>query len=222
MMPTIYYCYDAYCGWCYGFSPVIKKLADTFNDQLAFEVLSGGMILPEEPRHIGASAGYIKEAYKRVEELSGIRFGQDYLWHIHNPDQSDWFPHSEKPAIALAVFKEIYPQRQVEFAADLQYSLHYEGRDLTDNEAYRHLLGKYAVDPDDFYTKLGSEAYKEKAYYEFTLCKQLQVTGFPAVLFQVADTKFYLLARGFTPYEELEKRTLAVLKETNTGTGFDQ
>jgi len=25
---TLYYFYDALCGWCYGFSPVIAKLAD--------------------------------------------------------------------------------------------------------------------------------------------------------------------------------------------------
>ena len=32
------------------------------------------------------------------------------------------------------------------FATDLQYALNYEGRDLTDDEAYRHLLAKYSLD----------------------------------------------------------------------------
>lgn len=70
MTPTIYYCYDAYCGWCYGFSPVIKQLSELYADRMAFEVLSGGMILPDTPRHIGAVAGYISEAYKVVEETT--------------------------------------------------------------------------------------------------------------------------------------------------------
>lgn len=212
-MFTIYYCYDAYCGWCYGFSPVISKLAREYSDRVAFEVLSGGMILPEEPRHIGVMAGFIKEGYKRVEALTGVRFGSDYLWHIENPELSDWFPNSEKPAIALCVFKEWYPDEQVAFAADLQYALHYEGRDLCDDEAYRHLLEKYAIPAAPFYERLHSEAYKEKAYYEFSLCKQLQVTGFPAVLLQASDLKFYLLARGYTDYNSLQQRIESVLKE---------
>lgn len=216
MQPLLIYCYDAYCGWCYGFSPVIKQIAEDYQSKLHTEVLSGGMVLPEEPVHISATAGYIKDAYKRVEELTGIQFGEDYLWHINNPDESDWFPSSEKPAIAMSIFKEMYPDRQVQFAADLQHGLHYEGRDLTDNEAYRHLLEKYKIDADDFYNKLKSEAYKEKAYYEFQLCKQLQVTGFPQVLLQATENKFHLLARGYTDYETLQKRIDLVLHELDS------
>ena len=213
MQPILIYCYDAYCGWCYGFSPVIKQISEVYKQKLHCEVLSGGMILPEQPVHIRVTAGYISEAYKTVENHTGIKFGDDYLWHIKNPEESDWFPNSEKPAVALSVFKELFPEQQVQFASDLQYSLHYEGRDLTDNEAYRHLLEKYNIDADDFYSKLQSEEYKEKAYYEFQLCKQLQVTGFPQVLIQITETKFHLLARGYTDYETLAKRIDLVLIE---------
>ena len=215
MQPVVYYCYDAYCGWCYGFSTVIKKIAEEYKDKLSFEVLSGGMIPAENPRPVAATADYINEAYHRVEELTGIKFGEDYLWHIRNPTESDWFPHSEKAAIALSIFKEIYPKLQVQFAADLQYALHYEGRDLTDDEAYRHLLENYKIDAESFYTKLKSEEYKEKAHYEFSLCKQLQVTGFPAVLLQIGETKFYLVARGYTTYEDIKARIENILKEVN-------
>ncbi len=159
----------------------MSAIATLYADRFHFEVLSGGMILPDSPRPISAMAKYIKGAYKSVEELTGIKFGEDYLWHIFNAGQSDWFPNSEKPAIALCIFKEIHPDLQVFFAADLQYALHFEGRDLCDNEAYRHLLEKYGIDTDFFYKKLASEEYKEKAWYEFALCKQLQVTGYPTV-----------------------------------------
>lgn len=214
MNPTLIYCYDAYCGWCYGFSEVIKKISSQYKNKLEFEVLSGGMILPEEPVAIGATAKYIEQGYKRVEELTGVKFGEDYLWHIKHADQSDWFPNSEKPSIALCVFKEYFPDQQISFAADMQYALHFEGRDLTDDEAYRLLLEKYNMDPEEFYEKLHDEEYKEKAYYEFALCKQLNVTGFPAVFLQTSDTKFYHLAQGFTPFESLNERIENVLKET--------
>ncbi len=210
MKPILFYCYDAYCGWCYGFSPVIQQIA-LENSLLQIEVLSGGMILPETPVHISATAGYIQKAYPTVEEYCGVKFGADYLWHINNPDLSDWYPNSEKPAIALCIFKEIYPEKQVEFAADLQIALHQEGRDLTDDEAYRHLLEKYSIQPELFYEKLKSEAYKEQAYYEFALVKQLQVTGFPCVLLQMDETKFHLIARGYTSYKDLNERLQSVL-----------
>ncbi len=213
MKPILIYCYDAYCGWCYGFSPVIKKIAATYAADFDTEVLSGGMMIGEGKMPIEKIGPYIQGAYHRVEELTGIRFGEDFLWHINNPDKSDWIMNSEKPAIALCIVKELQPDQQVVFAADLQYALNYEGRDLDDDEAYRHLLEKYTIDPADFYSKLKSEAYKEKAYYEFALCKQLQVTGFPAVMLQLSENKFYLLSRGFTPFDELKERIDNVLKE---------
>ena len=209
--PVLIYCYDAYCGWCYAFSPIIKKVAENFNNQLDIEVLSGGMILPEKPTHIKVSADYISKAYLSVEELSGIRFGKDYLWHIFNPDESDWYPNSEKPAIAMCIFKDYYPERSAEFAADLQYALHFEGRDLTDNETYKHLLEKYSIQEEAFYDKLSSKEYKENAYYEFALVKQLKVDGYPTVFIQINETSFHMVAKGFTEYETLQNRIESVL-----------
>ena len=212
MKPLLIYCYDAYCGWCYGFSTVMKQAFATYKDQLDFEVLSGGMIPAEQPVPIEKIADYIAGAYRNVEELTGIEFGEDYLWHIKNPQLSDWVMNSEKPAIALSIFKNIYPADAVLFAADLQYALHYEGRDLTDDEAYRHLLEKYQIDAAEFYKQLHSEEFKEKAYYDFALCKQLQVSGFPAVFIQVSEQKFYQVAKGYTAWPDLSERIEKVLQ----------
>ena len=209
---TIYYCYDAYCGWCYGFSPVINRIYHEYKGRLAFEVLSGGMILPATPQPIGFMAGYIQGAYKTVEERTGIRFGGDWLWHIFHPEESDWYPNSEKPAIALCVYKDYHPDSAVLFAGELQYALHYEGRDLCDDEAYRHLAEKYGIPEKEFYEKLHSPVYKERAYEEFALVKQLNVTGFPTVFMQVSETRFYLLARGYTDHDTLKRGIEQVLE----------
>ena len=214
-MPTLFYCYDAYCDWCYGFSEVIKKLSSEYKGQLEFEVISGGMIITENPVPISATAKYIESIYQRIEETTGIKFGEDYLWHIKHPEISDWFPSSEKPAIALCVFKDYFPGKQVSFATDLQYALHFEGRDLTDNEAYRLLLDKYNIPAEEFIEKLTEEEYKEQAYDEFAFCKQLNVTGFPAVFIQLTESKYYFIAEGYTEYEILKERIEKVLNGDN-------
>lgn len=211
--PIVWYCYDAYCGWCYGFSPIMEKAYNHYKNVMGFEVLSGGMVISNKPAHIGVMAGYIAKAYHQVEQTTGIQFGADYLWHIFNPQQSDWYPDSLKPAIALCVFKEYYPDKQINFAKDLQYALHFEGRDLTDDEAYRNVLDKYEIPHDDFFKNLHADAFAEKARYEFQLVKQLQVTGYPCVLVQVAESKFYMAARGFTPWETLQQHFDKILEE---------
>lgn len=215
MKPILIYCYDAYCGWCYGFSTVIKKIAATYADDFDIEVLSGGMMIGDRVMPIEKIGPYIQSAYKRVEAMTGIQFGEDFLWHTANPGKSDWVMNSEKPAIALCILKELQPGRQLEFASDLQYALNYEGRDLDDNEAYRHLLEKYTIDPLDFYSKLKSNVYKEKAHYEFALCKQLGVDSFPQVLLQLNESKFYLVAQGYTDIDTMNTRIQAITAEMN-------
>jgi putative protein-disulfide isomerase len=212
----IIYCFDAYCGWCYGFTSQMKKLVSDYAGSFHFEVLSGGMILPEKPVHIRQTAGYINKSYRRVEEVSGVKFGEDYLWHIKHPEESDWYPHSEKPAIALIVFKEYHPAKQVEIASDIQSALHAEGRDLCDDEAYRHLLQRYKIPETEFYNKLHDPSYKESAYGEFEMVKRLQVTGYPTVLVQANENKFYLLARGYTAFETMKERLETILKMAET------
>lgn len=213
MYPNLIYCYDAYCGWCYGFSPVMKKLAAQF-PELPVEVISGGMILPEKPVPISNTASYIREALPRVEAMTGVQFGADYRWHIENPDLSDWFPNSLKPAVALCIFRSIYPDRQLEWAADLQLALFGEGRDLTDDEAYRHLLEKYQLPEEDFYTQLRSIYFRQQAEEDFATCRKLQVTGYPCVLLQHSEVSFTLLARGYTDEASLRQRLDAALKKS--------
>jgi len=215
MRPTIYYCYDAWCGWCFGFSGVIKKMSEEFKAQIYFDVLSGGMIPLENKKPIKATASYIKNAYTQIEQLTGVKFGEYYLWHINNPDDSDWFPESLTPAKAMCILKEDNPERAVEFSSALQNALFAEGRDLSDPEAYRILIKDFDLDEVIFFEKLKQDEYTEKARYEFALVKQLQVNGFPCVLMQVSNSKFYLLSRGYTSYNDLKQRIENVLKEIN-------
>ncbi len=213
MKPILIYCYDAYCGWCYGFSPVMKEVVRLYAEKLDVEVLSGGMLIDEFIAPINKIAPVILNEYQRVEKLAAVKFGNDFLWHAHHPNESDWVMNSEKPAIALCIIKELYPAEQLNFASDLQHALNFEGRDLDDDEAYRHLLKKYQLDEISFFEKLHSEIYRDFARQEFAMCRQLQVTAFPAVLLQASESQFYLVARGFTPLTEIKHRINAILSE---------
>ena len=138
---------------------------------------------------------------------------RSFLWHIFNPEKSDWVLSSEKPAIALCVFKDYLPEQQLDFATDLQLALNAEGRDLCDDEAYRHLVKKYRLPEAEFYARLHDETYKEKANYEFGLCRQLKVSGFPALFLQISEQMIYSVASGFTERELVLQRIDSVLAQ---------
>lgn len=207
----IIYVYDALCGWCYGFSKVIHACYENHKVDFDFEVLSGGMMTGERVGSINQIAPFIKSAYKTIEETTGIKFGEGYLKHL---EEGTMILNSEKPSIALSVFKSILPEQAIPFVHDLQNAIFFDGKDPNENDIYRYLAVNYGIDPDEFEEKLGLEEFKDNAYYDFALAKQLQVQGYPAVLIQTGESNFYLIAKGYTDIDTLEARIKNVLKET--------
>jgi putative protein-disulfide isomerase len=206
------YVYDAFCGWCYGFTPVVAALYDKYNSQFDFEVISGGMITGNRVGPIGVIAPYIKNAYKTVEETTGIKFGEGYL---RNVEEGKMILDSEKPAIALAVFRSYVPDKAVLFAHDMQNAINFDGADPNHNDMYRYIAVNHGIDPDEVQHKLLEDTFKEKAYYDFAMAKQLGVTGYPAAFLQVSEQNLYMIARGYTDLDTMETRINNVLHEVN-------
>jgi putative protein-disulfide isomerase len=213
MLPTVLYIQDALCGWCFGFSPVMEKLYAAYGHAIAFTTLSGGMIPPEHKQPIAAKAAFISGAYQTIEEYTGVKYGDAYLHHIFHPEESSWVEESLTPATALCLLKAAQKKDAVYFSCAIQKLHMVEGKDLSDGETYRPLADSVNLDPDDFIRRLGEEEWQEEARYEFALVRQLGISGFPAVVLQAADDKFYLIARGYTPYEDLSARLERVMAE---------
>lgn len=78
---------------------------------------------------------------------------------------------------------------------------------------YKSLATVYGLDGDKFYEQMQLPKVMESARYEFALAKQLQVTGYPQLLVQTDENHFYLIAKGYTNFEELDGRIQKVLAE---------
>ncbi|RAJ05006.1 putative protein-disulfide isomerase [Chitinophaga skermanii] len=191
------YVYDALCGWCYGFTPVMQAFQRKHTD-IACSVMSGGMMSNTPASKM---ASYIQQAYHSVEQTTGIKFGQGFLQGIL--ESPTYIMDSEKPAIALSAFKMLAPGSAIDFAHDIQVAFNYDGKDLHADETYSNLVHKYGVREDDYLAALHSEDAKNAALTEFKQVQEWGITGFPAVIL-VTSKQLYLIARGFTHLENLE------------------
>ncbi|MFT5915070.1 MAG: putative protein-disulfide isomerase [Flammeovirgaceae bacterium] len=203
------YVYDALCGWCYGFSPVISKIYEEHKSSLEFEVISGGMILGDRIGPIGEVAPYIKNAYKQVEERADVKFGAGFLKGILEDGKAVFT--SIPPANALSAFKEFLPERAVEFAHTLQNAIYSDGIEIENKSVYPLLAEKYGIDSEEFATKMNGEEVAEKARLDFAFSSQLQVSGFPTVFYTKNSSEFFVIAQGYTDYETLAERLQKVI-----------
>ncbi len=211
MEQRIIYIYDALCGWCYGFSPEVKKLEKTWRDKLPFEVLSGGMVPATRAHPLSTMAAYIKNAHKQVEQLSGVKFGSAFLNDTLN--STTLVMNSEPPALALSIAKKHYPELGVSFAHEIQYSFYYEGHDLNAEETYKNIAKKLDMQTALFSNFKENEQAIADTIEEFRVVQHLGVSGFPSLLLQQGE-QLQWLSRGYSSYEQINEKLSSLVGTT--------
>lgn len=209
--PRILYFFDPLCGWCYGFSPVIEKLQKHFHEDLEFDVISGGMIVGERVGPIGEVAGYIKQAYKQVESMTGVRFGEKFLNNILEEGTAIF--DSEPPSRVLTILKQHDPDRSVHFAGMIQKAIYKDGIAPTLPHVYLPYVEKEGMDPQNFLTLMNDSAIAKKTQDEFRYSGQLGISGYPTMVLQL-DQEYHLIARGWRSFEDLKPVMERILSTT--------
>jgi putative protein-disulfide isomerase len=87
-MKKLIYIYDAYCPWCYAFTPFVQQRYEHYRDSFEFEVLSGGMIVDDQIKTMGRveQSESLRKSYQRIEEQTGAVFGEAFFERIGNEE----------------------------------------------------------------------------------------------------------------------------------------
>lgn len=205
------YVYDPLCGWCYGFTPVVMQFQQLHSGAMEFDILSGGMIVGDNRHPFSTMAAYIQREHTNVEEMTGVKFGTAFLEKLL---PSEEMMDSEKPSVALTVFKAYQPENAISFAHDMQHALNYDGLSLNLDTTYRKLIRKYSLPEDEFIDRLHNEHLRYETNQEFQLVQNWGITGFPAAILDTGK-QLYLCARGYTPLDRLQQTVDNIIEESN-------
>ena len=206
----ITYYYDAFCGWCYGFSKHFHEFRNNHNDDIAFEVISGGLFLGNRTGKINDIAPFVKNgAYKNVEEVSGVKFGQAFIDKLETEDNI-WLD-STFPAIALSIIKENAPNKALDFAELLLKTVNNEAKDVRDFDSYNNAVLSIEYNFELFKEQMKENKYLKLAKQDFETFAKSGISGMPCLVIQGGGKRAYL-SNGFTNYKDLEAR-LKIFKE---------
>lgn len=203
------YVYDALCGWCYGFSNTIIQFAENHPSEFNTTVMSGGMVVGDRVGPIGKTAPYIKTAYKDVEERTGVTFGEPFLQDVLHEGKTVF--DSIPPSIAMTLFKARSKDHHIEFAADLQKGVYFEGKAPTDIRWYADVAAKYGLDKEAFLEDMKHPEWRDKTVEEFKQVQQWGIDGFPMVVL-FGNNKAVALAKGASTMEAMETAYVAGIK----------
>ena len=205
--PKIIYVYDALCGWCFGFSPVIQKFKVEHDKDYDFEVISGGLRY-DDIGSINEKAPYIKTAYKDVENHCGVKFGDAFV--NVTLAKGDAILNSLPAAQALCVFKNRFPAKAFLFASELHNAIYVDGSWSTDIEAFAKKAEALGYSKEEFLKNIENPESKKEALEEFSRAGKLGARSFPTILIQ-KDDKITMIGQGYMTAAELEKRVGSVV-----------
>ncbi|MFN5875623.1 MAG: DsbA family protein [Ignavibacteria bacterium] len=207
--PTLHYFQDTLCGWCYGFGPTIMRIADEWSEHLDIVVYSGGMITGDNTRALSEMADFIREARMRVEETTGVSFGDTFLHGLLT--RQDIMLDSEPPARALETMRAMRPENVIPFSHRLQSALYADGMDMNSEETYRKLATEAGLDPDHFVQVMNSSDIHDAVADEFEYVTSLGIGGFPTVLLEIEDN-VHMLAHGYAPFDHIDTMLQSALR----------
>lgn len=207
----LYYVYDGLCGWCYGFSPTMNDFANNHQEELEIEAVAGGMITGDRIGPIGEVLSFLtKEDFERVETYTGVKYGEQFMNGLLKDGKATFT--SIPSAVALAIFKEQKPAKQIAFAGKLLKAVYFDGMEPTDYAAYGELAAEFGLNAADFTTKMEDAKYLALAKKDFQLANDLGVNGFPTLVLEYQGQRV-IMARGYTPAEQLEQQFIAAKEQ---------
>jgi len=182
MRAVLHYIYDPLCGWCYGAEP-LAWAASTVPD-LDLE-LHGGELWPQ-PTHLPEPTRlYIREADKRIAQMSGQRFGEPY----HNGLLLDatMVLYSRPTIAAVLAAQQLDPAKALPMLKGIQHAHYEQGRRVVEPEVLADVAAECGLDRGEFSAALERAPVEQHIEQARGLMSAIGAQGFPAFVLQVGD-----------------------------------
>lgn len=140
---TVTYLFDPLCGWCYGASPAVQKLAQ--HATIHLELAPTGLFAGAGGRTLDAAfADYAWSNDVRIEKLTGQRFTEDYRTQVLGKPGSRF--DSASATLALTAVALTAPQRELEVLKLVQEARYIHALDTTAVSVVEKLLRGIKLD----------------------------------------------------------------------------
>lgn len=202
---NLIYVWDAYCGWCYGFSKSLKAFHEK-HPELPLTVLSGGLFVGNRKQPIG-SYTHIPEANKRISQLTGAEFGESYQSLLK---EGAFILNSEVAAIGFSALRYFAQERSLYLASSMQRAFYYEGKSLNDPATYREIAIAHNLDPEAVMDRFDDTVTIKDAQDDFLKVKQLGIQSYPTLLLQRGN-EYIGLGGGVMTAEKMEDRLNSII-----------
>lgn len=191
------YVADPMCSWCWGFAPVIRKLADRLDGRAGLRVLPGylreGGTMPLHESEVA----WLMQHWRTVHERTGQFFD------FSRPVDTRFVFNTEPACRALSVAIRLRPQTALDYLGAVQHAFYVERRDTQDAVVLSDCAASCGMARETFLPVFESAASRDWLDEDMYFVHQLGVEGIPSVLLRTGP-RVQRLPAGYHSYAVLE------------------
>lgn len=197
---------DPMCSWCWGFSPVMTQMLETYGDSLILHMIMGGLRAGNTVPMDDDQKAYIRGHWKHVAERSG----QPFHWAFF---ERDGFVYDTEPACrAVVVARNLDARLAYGMMHAIQAAFYAEGQDVTSTDVLSAIAESVGLPSASFRTAFESEDAKAFTSQDFATTQQVGVPGYPTLLLGDEGEDLVVLANGYQPFDGIAARLDAALQ----------
>jgi putative protein-disulfide isomerase len=203
--PVLLYVTNPMCAWCYGFTPVIRRLQALWRGRLQVRVLLGDLqayatepLQHEEKERLAVS-------WNRVQERTNLPFNYQFFL------QSGYVYNTEPACRALLCVRLLRPVLTLEVLRALHSAFYADGLDITDTKVLVQVVRLFGISENLFLTLFESDEIMNQMEEEFAYVHSIGASNFPSVFLDDMHGA-ERLTKGFCNLDELEQQLIGQLQ----------
>lgn len=193
------YLADIFCPWCYGFGPVMKRLASE-HPELPIKVVGGNLIsrpmtLAED---LAANPGLV-DFWRSVEKTVGRPLTGAIEAALSGREVRMYSPGADEILVTL---NRLAPGHELDQLLDLEDMFYLKGVDMFSVEALAGIAARWAIPSEELASALDTEAALTATQRNLAEAGRLlgEVGSYPSIFLAQGD-KLLTVSRGYVRYE---------------------
>ncbi|MCE2028670.1 DsbA family protein [Sessilibacter corallicola] len=197
------YVMDPMCGWCYGFQPELEQFLEKYPAAQVDWIMGG--LAPDSNQPMDESLQQTISSYwHQIEEKTQVTFNHDF-WKLNTPYRSTY------PACRAVIAAErLKPNSAQQMAKAIQSAYYLEAKNPSLEETLIGCASSLGLDEKEFIQVFKSEETEQRFQQHLSITHQLQIQGFPALLYINDNNQAYPLALGYNNLAGLEQQLKAI------------
>ena len=202
--PELIYVGDPMCSWCWGISNEVDRLTATFENDIKFRLVLGGLRPGTTTPMDNGMRQFLRHHWEEVNKLSGQPFSFGIL------DSTDFVYDTEPACRAVVIARSFNPGLELAFFREVQKAFYVENKNTNKVDCYLEICRKLGLDESRFLEAWESGKYLSQTQKEFIAARNMGVSSFPTILLRKGKT-VTPLAVGYASFDQLQERLLEQL-----------